>query len=84
MSTFPPAWMDRAACQGTDPEMFFPAGYSGPSAAQVDEAKAICARCPVTGPCFGYAVATQAMGIWGGMTEEERRQERRRRIRRAA
>jgi len=42
--------------------------------AETQQAKAICARCPVRQPCLAYALATgQAYGIWGGYDEEERR-----------
>lgn len=67
-------WRQRAACHGKDPEMFFPIGLAGPALAQVAQAKAICARCPVRAACLRFAVRTrQAYGIWGGLTEEERR-----------
>lgn len=41
--------------------------------AAVEEAKAICALCPVTLSCLTYSIATeQIIGVWGGQTELER------------
>ncbi|HEY1919397.1 MAG TPA: WhiB family transcriptional regulator, partial [Streptosporangiaceae bacterium] len=46
----------------------------GSAAAEIQRAKAICARCPVQLPCLTYALATsQEFGIWGGRDEAERR-----------
>jgi WhiB family redox-sensing transcriptional regulator len=71
-------WRDEAACRDEDPDLFFPIG-SGPAAqAQIADAKAICARCPVVRECLEWALETgQDAGVWGGLTEEERRQLRR-------
>lgn len=71
-------WRRWAACQREDPELFFPVGSTGPSLAQITEAKKICARCPVRTACLVFAMTTgQAYGIWGGLTEDERRRIRR-------
>jgi WhiB family transcriptional regulator, redox-sensing transcriptional regulator len=68
-------WRLRAACQSTDPELFFPLTSVGKSLEQAAEAKAVCARCLVRRQCLAFALRTrQAHGIWGGMTEEERHQ----------
>lgn len=67
-------WRDHAACRDVDPELFFPVGKSGPALEQVEKAKSICWRCPVSAPCRDWAIATaQDGGIWGGLTEDERR-----------
>jgi WhiB family transcriptional regulator, redox-sensing transcriptional regulator len=64
-------WREAAACRQSDPEIFFPIGSA---AAEIQRAKAICARCPVQRPCLTYALATsQEFGIWGGRDEAERR-----------
>ena len=68
----PHAWRYRGACRGTDPELWFPIGTTGPALEQVAEAKAVCARCPVTQPCLEYALTIGAWGIWAGTTETER------------
>ena len=72
-------WQDRAACRDEDPELFFPVGTSGPALLRIEEAKAVCHRCPVMEQCRRLALETgQDTGVWGGLTEEERRAARRR------
>lgn len=67
-------WRHRARCRDVDPELFFPVGTTGPAERQVEQAKAVCALCPVRSECLAYALDTaQDAGIWGGLTEEERR-----------
>lgn len=71
------SWFGDAACQGEDPELFFPVGTS--AVLQLAEAKWVCARCPVQGPCLEWALLTGAeYGVWGGLSEDERRTLRRR------
>ncbi len=63
------SWRQRGACRGLDPDVFYP-----PSDDEADEAKAICATCPVKEPCLEFALDTrEAEGIWGGTTARERR-----------
>jgi WhiB family transcriptional regulator, redox-sensing transcriptional regulator len=72
-------WRERAACRDEDPELFFPLSDQGPGARQADEAKAVCARCPVRERCLEYALDNGLdHGIFGGLTETERRGLRRR------
>ena len=67
-------WRSRAACLGTDPELFFPVAETGPLYdAQVAAAKHVCARCPVATECLAEAMARIPYGIAGGLTEDERR-----------
>ena len=67
-------WHRRAACRGKDPELFYPAGTTGPAPVQADLAKAICHRCPVLDNCLQSALDTREdWGIWGGTTPTERR-----------
>jgi len=62
-------WRERAACRGTDLDVFYPG--RGESAAP---ARQVCARCPVRQPCLEYALSNRIThGIWGGLTERERR-----------
>ncbi len=62
-------WRKRAACRGIDPEMFFPVTDE-----DAEEAKAICATCPVREACLEHALAhREREGVWGGATERERR-----------
>jgi WhiB family redox-sensing transcriptional regulator len=70
--------MDEAVCRGAaDPELFFPVSEVGPGTRQVNEAKAVCARCPVRPDCLAFALEQDLDGVWGGTTEEERRAMRR-------
>jgi WhiB family redox-sensing transcriptional regulator len=63
------SWQDAAMCRGIDPEVFHPQ-----SDEEADEAKAICAACPVREPCLEYALlAREKLGVWGGLSERERR-----------
>jgi WhiB family transcriptional regulator, redox-sensing transcriptional regulator len=75
-------WVHRARCKDEDPELFFPVGTTGPAAAQIEAAKAVCMQCEVRAECLEWALATgQDAGVWGGMSEEERRAVRRSRRR---
>ena len=72
-------WRERAACRDEDPELFFPLSDKGPGARQADQAKAVCARCPVRARCLEYALDNGlGHGVFGGLTETERRGLRRR------
>lgn len=75
-------WRHRAVCREVDPELFFPIGNTGPALLQIEEAKAVCRRCPVSEPCLEWALSTgQDAGVWGGMSEDERRALKRQRAR---
>ncbi|MEW2478691.1 WhiB family transcriptional regulator [Mycobacterium sp. NPDC049093] len=59
-------WQSSAAC-ANKPELFF-VGNGKP----VDEAKAICAQCPVTSECRRWAIDNGELhGVWAGMTVPE-------------
>ena len=67
-------WRERAACRVVDPELFFPVGTTSPALVQIEQAKAVCRRCPVSAPCLAFALQTgQDTGVWGGLSEHERR-----------
>lgn len=75
-------WRNQAACRGQSTDLFFPLGETGPAAAQIREAKQICAECPVREPCLSWALEAGAdHGVWGGLTEVERKSWRRRQAR---
>jgi len=77
-------WRHHALCRDEDPELFFPIGNTGPAVRQLERAKAICTRCPVTQECLTRALDNgQDAGIWGGLSEDERRALRRRQRARA-
>lgn len=62
------AWMLKGVCRHEYPDIFFV--EAGKSA---EEARRVCARCPVLQTCRDWAIATdQKLGIWGGMTRRER------------
>lgn len=72
-------WRHEAACRDEDPELFFPIGNTGPALLQIEEAKAVCRRCPVIDECLAWAIeAGQDSGVWGGLSEDERRALKRR------
>lgn len=72
-------WMINALCRGAaDPELWFPVTETGPGAAQVAEAKAVCAGCPVREDCLEFALALGLdYGVFGGLSASERRALRR-------
>ncbi|MEE2046582.1 WhiB family transcriptional regulator, partial [Nocardiopsis tropica] len=47
-------WRHDAACRDEDPELFFPIGNFGPALIQIEEAKAVCQRCPVSSACLKW------------------------------
>lgn len=67
-------WQESAACRHADTELFFPVGSGGQAVTEIQQAKALCASCPVQPSCLTYALVTgQEFGIWGGYDENERR-----------
>ena len=72
-------WRDDAACLTSARDLFFPVGSAGPASIQVQEAKQVCARCPVRDACLEWALESHVdHGVWGGLSEEERRSMKRR------
>lgn len=55
------------ACKGAaDPDLWFRSGAE-------DEAKAVCAACPVRAECLNSAIARkEEFGVWGGLDPSER------------
>jgi WhiB family transcriptional regulator, redox-sensing transcriptional regulator len=73
-------WWQQAACRDADPDLFAYDPSSDP-AATADAAKAVCAGCPVSGDCLGFALGTMRAsqdltGIYGGLTPAERAERR--------
>lgn len=63
-----------AACRRVDPELFFPVTETGPGAAQVARAKAVCNTCPVVADCLAFALEHGLTdGVFGGLSASERR-----------
>lgn len=72
-------WDNRAACRDEDGDLFFPTGTTGPALLQIEEAKAICRRCPEMEACLQWALETgMDDGVAGGMSEHERKALKRR------
>lgn len=68
------SWRDSAACRFLETDLFFPIGRTGLALAEIQEAKEVCASCPVRQACLSFALDThQGYGIWGGYDEDERR-----------
>ena len=66
-------------------ELFFPIGKTGRAVTETQQAKAICAICPVRTHCLAFALKThQDYGIWGGRDADERRALHRQQRRRLA
>ena len=68
-------WQLLAECRGMDSEIFFhPEGQRGDARQRREEqAKAICATCPVLQQCREHALKVrEPYGVWGGLTEDER------------
>lgn len=67
-------WRDQAACAGLGVALFF----NGRGGADYEEAKAVCARCPVRTECLNYALRCEPvvqghrLGMWGGLLPAER------------
>lgn len=72
-------WDRNAACHGKDPALFF----AEKGANNLDEAKAICRRCPALYACLA-AHLDEDFGVFGGTTPEQRRAIRRASALRAA
>jgi WhiB family redox-sensing transcriptional regulator len=71
------AWRGRVACTSAAPEVFYP---EKEDSEQGDEAKALCAECPIQEDCLEDAlVKREKFGIWGGKTSRERKRILRRR-----
>lgn len=74
-------WRLDALCrvEEHDPELFFPVGTTGPALVQIEEAKAVCRRCPVISDCLAEALEKPSTcGVWGGTSEDDRLRARRR------
>jgi WhiB family redox-sensing transcriptional regulator len=82
-----PAWHLRAACQYTDPDLFFAEddGLFEATSVASDQARRVCLGCPVRPDCLRHALnRPETHGTWGGLTERELRRERAVRLRRPA
>lgn len=71
-------WRKSAACRKEEPDLFFPKGHEGPWLPVIEQAKAICRRCPSADACLQFALDNSiGDGIFGGLTADERKSLRR-------
>lgn len=69
LSEPPTKWMNKAACRGSNTNMFYP-NPGEPST----PARQICDTCPVAVECLEYAINNgERYGIWGGTPVRKRR-----------
>ncbi len=69
MHEFDISWRVNSACQGLDPDIFYPESEDN-----CDQAIAICESCLVRIACLNYALETrEKQGVWGGASARERR-----------
>jgi hypothetical protein len=66
-------WREAALCARIDGDLFFPVGRNAAARMQTEQAKRICAQCPVREQCLSWAISTgQMYGVLGGLSEDER------------
>lgn len=68
-------WQLHGACRVLPADMFFhPDGERGKARRQrIEQAKEVCATCPVLQACRDHALAIrEPYGVWGGLDEDER------------
>lgn len=66
-------WRQHASCRDLPGELWFPTRAPG-RVNRGEDAKAVCAYCPVLEDCLGSALANrEESGIWGGAGEPTRR-----------
>lgn len=66
------SWHERASCRSRW-DLFFSVfnGRGDDNRRRVEQAKAICARCPVSADCLSYArSAKEEHGIWAGVDRD--------------
>lgn len=64
------SWMELALCREVQGEFWFPE-----KGEPIDEARAVCRRCPVCTTCANYAIKHEvAHGVWGALSVKERQQ----------
>lgn len=70
----PKSWRELGSCRDSDPNLFYPLGRGVAALEQIEEAKTLCRTCPSLEPCLAFALSTrQELGVWGGMSAEDRR-----------
>lgn len=72
-----PDWHAHAACAGMDEARFFPVADGGPLGVErIEQAKQVCAGCPVRTTCLADTMArespTARYGVFGGLSAGDR------------
>ena len=72
-----PDWHEHAACAGMSEDLFFPvAETGGAGTALVEQAKAVCAGCPVRTACLADTMSRESpssrYGVYGGLSAGDR------------
>lgn len=71
-------WRVRAACATEDPNLFFPTGTHRQVRDLSRDAQRVCFRCPVIEKCLKWALESgEDVGVFGGLSAEDRRRMRR-------
>ena len=68
------SWRDNAACIGHE-DLFYSLEEEskGERRKKEEQAKSVCATCPVLDTCRQFALNSgELYGVWGGLTEAER------------
>ncbi|UVE93747.1 WhiB family transcriptional regulator [Dietzia sp. B32] len=68
------SWRDHAACIGHE-DLFYSLEEEskGERRKKEEQAKSVCATCPVFDTCRQFALSVgELYGVWGGLTEAER------------
>lgn len=71
---YPPLgeWANRGACRTVETAVFYPSPITR-AGREYDEARAVCAVCPVIDDCRAYGLEHNPPGMWGGLSEWDRR-----------
>lgn len=68
LTNLPGPWVQDAVCAQVDPELWFPEPGGAGKSAQL-----LCASCPVSRQCLGYAMENnERFGVWGGTSPGDR------------
>ena len=64
---------ENPPCASTDPEIFFASEIKGASVvSDYRYARKICFSCEFREPCAEYGLHNRVLGVWGGLSEQER------------
>lgn len=75
MNTDMPEFGEHTNCAGAPLDVFF-SEHGKANVFRWDEAREICAGCPLLARCFEYAITTDEKGFWGGAAQHERKRVR--------